>query len=316
HANIFNNVRCTDCHLDHRGKAALVLHDSSGCVTCHGNLKRKDASTKMANVHDFGTDHPSFHITLQDGKNVTRIRQDEKGKLIEKSRLKYSHQVHLDKKGVSSPLGRTVMTCGDCHQMDEAGTHFAPMTMQKTCQQSRCHELYFTEPVEGIAPHGSEREAMNKVREFYTKWLIDSPARNMAGCAPAGGGSNAAKRTLACAHDLAQKYAAATLFKKEGEDIECGVCHEIEPTGDDLVPWKVAPLYITRDWQPGVEFAHSKHGTVNCTECHDKMNSKTSADIAMPTIEKCRECHVGNRSVKGKIKSSCDSCHRFHKGAK
>lgn len=316
HASVFKNVRCTVCHMDHREKSGLLLHGSSGCVACHGNIKDKKADTVLANVHDFGADHPPFHITLQDGKNVTRVRQDEKGKMIEKSRLKYSHQVHLDKKGVSSPQGDTVMVCRDCHQVDEAGTHFAPMTMQKTCQQSRCHELYFTEPVEGVVPHGSEREVMNKLREFYAKWLADSPSKNMAACAQANTAGNIAKRTLECANDLAQKYAAATLFKESGENLECGVCHEIEPTGKDDISWKIMPLQINRDWQPGAVFSHSKHDTIDCTECHDKMNSKVSADIAMPAIEKCRECHIGSRPAKGKIRSACDSCHRFHQGVK
>ena len=315
HARVFKNVRCTDCHLDHRGKAELVLHDPSACVTCHGDIKSKNASTALANVHDFGLDHPPFHITLLNGKNVIRARQDEKGRLVEKSGLKYSHQVHLDKKGVSSPQGDTVMVCKDCHEIDEAGTHFAPMTMQKTCQQSRCHELYFTEPVEGVAPHGSEREVMNRLREFYAKWLAGSPVENMAVCERVGkasGVGNSAKRALDCANDLARKNAAATLFREDGEALECVMCHEIGPTGDNDVPWKVAPLHINRDWQPGAVFSHSKHDTVNCTECHDKMNSKTSTEIAMPTIEKCRECHIGDHSAKGKIRSVCNSCHRFH----
>lgn len=316
HTSVFKNVRCTNCHLDHRGKAALVLHNSSACVVCHGDLKGKNANTTLANVHDFGSDHPPFHITLTDGKNVVRIRQDEKKKLIEKSGLKYSHQVHLDKKGVSSPQGDIVMVCKDCHKTDESGERFTPMTMQKTCQQSRCHMLYFTEPVDGVAPHGSEREVMNRLREFYTKWLSDSPAKNMATCGQAGKASNSTKRTLDCANDLARKNAAATLFRDSGKALECAMCHEIVPTGDNNIPWKVVPLNINRDWQPGAVFQHAKHGTVNCNECHDKINSKTSAEIAMPTIEKCRECHVGDQDAKGKIRSACDNCHRFHKSMK
>lgn len=316
HASAFKKVRCTDCHQDHRGEAGLVLHDPSACVGCHGDIKRKNAGTALADAHDFGADHPQFHITLLDGKNVVRVRQDEKGKLVEKSGLKYSHQVHLDKKGVSSPQGDMVMVCGDCHKIDESGTHFAPMTMQKTCQQSRCHMLYFTEPADGVAPHGSEREVMNRLREFYAKWLADSPAKNMAACGHAGVPVNSAKRTLDCANELAGKNAAATLFRESGEALECVMCHEISSTGDNDVPWKVAPLHINRDYQPGAVFPHSRHGTVNCTECHDKMNSKTSAEIAMPAIEKCRECHVGDQSAKGKVRSACDSCHRFHRSVK
>lgn len=315
HASVFKSMRCTSCHLDHQGREGLVLHNSSGCVVCHGDIKRKNASTKMGNVHDFGSDHPPFRIALLDGKDISRIRQGKNVKLVEKPRLKYSHQVHLDKKGVSSPLGRTVMVCGDCHKADEAG-HFAPMTMRGTCQQSRCHELYFAEPVEGVVPHGSEREVMDKLRGFYTKWLAESADRNREECAQTGGSGNVAMRTLECASELAHKNAAATLFKQDGEDIECAVCHEIEETGVKDVPWKVASLQINRDWQPGAVFAHAKHGTIGCTECHDKANSKNSGDVAMPTIEKCRECHAGNRPVKGKVRSACGSCHQFHRSAK
>lgn len=316
HAKLFKKVRCTDCHLDHRGKAGLVLHDSPGCVTCHGNIKSKNVGTTRADVHDFGTDHPLFHFTFPDGKKIARVREDDKGKLVEKSELKYSHKVHLDKKGVSTPQGDTVMVCRDCHKIEESGIHFAPMTMRETCQQSRCHILYFKEPVEGRVPHGSERVVMNRLREYYAKWLADSPARNMALCAQAEGAGNVAKRTLECADDLARKNAAATLFRDSGKELECGECHEIEQTGDNDVPWKVAPPHINRDWQPGAVFPHLKHDTVNCTECHDKVDSKTSEEIAMPTIKKCRECHVGDHFAKGKISSSCDSCHRFHQSVK
>lgn len=312
HADAMNSMHCTGCHPDHNGVKGLLRHDSSQCTVCHDDIKAKKATTKLANIHDFGTDHPPFRITLQDGKNAVRVRQDEKEKLVEKSGLKYSHQVHLDKKGISSPQGDTIMACQDCHKVDETGAHFASMTMQKTCQQSRCHTLNFTEPVEGDVPHGSEREVMNTLREYYAKHLIDSPAEDAAACTLLRGAGNVAKRTLECANDLARKYAAATLFRKDGKNLECGECHEIEPGGDNDVPWKVASLHINRDYQPGAVFAHAKHDTVSCTECHDKMNSKISADIAMPTIEKCRECHAGKRPAKGKIRSDCDSCHQFH----
>ncbi|HUW26226.1 MAG TPA: cytochrome c3 family protein [Gallionella sp.] len=316
HTDIFKNMHCTDCHLDHRGKAGLVLHDQSACVACHGNIKNKKTNTALANVHDFEKDHPPFRIALQGDESITRVRQDEKSALVEKPRLKYSHRVHLDAKGVSSPLGRIVMACRDCHHLDKTGAHFKPMSMQETCQQSRCHKLYFTEPIEGLAPHGSEREVMNKLREYYIQWLTDSTTKNMAACAQTNSPVNAVKRVLECANDLAQKNAATTLFKEDGEDLECVLCHEISKTENRDVPWKIKPLRISRDFQPGAVFPHSKHDTVNCTECHDKVNSKISADVAMPAIKKCRECHVGNRPARGKIRSTCDSCHRFHQDTK
>jgi hypothetical protein len=142
---------------------------------------------------------------------------------------------------------------------------------------------------------------------FYTKWLSDKPA-NKSACASVGGGNVAE-----CAEGLARKMAGATLFRN---NVECGECHEIAPSGDDGAPWKMARVHINRDWQPGATFAHNKHNAMNCTACHDKTNSKTSADISMPDIEKCRECHVGEHAAQVKIKTNCDNCHRFHAGKK
>jgi len=299
----FGGMHCTNCHIDHKGREELVLHDSSKCVDCHGNIKDKKTSTELANVNDFNLGHPPFHLTFVSDSGVVHIREDDKARLIEKSGLKYSHQVHLAKDGVSSPQGDTVMQCQDCHKLEESGKHFAPMSMQKSCQQSGCHALDFTDPVTGLAPHGSERAVMNSLREFYGKWLGVS-ADNLAACKGAV--------VQDCVNELARKNAAATLFRK---DLECGECHEISPVANKDVPWKVTPIRINRDWQPGAIFPHNRHDTMKCTDCHDKVESKVSADISMPGIAKCRECHVGNHPAKGKVASGCDSCHQFHRTA-
>ncbi len=310
----FVQSKCTDCHIDHKGAERLVLHDSSKCIACHGDIKKKNSHSALANVGDFTTDHPPFHITLKNGKEIIRLRQDDKVRLFENSGLKYSHQVHLNKEGISTPEGDTVMQCSDCHKLEESGRHFKPMSMQKTCQQSGCHALEFTDPIEGVVPHGSEHAVMDRMREFYAKWLAESP-ENRAEC----GEKMDAQGLLLCADKLARKNAAATLFrsvpKSKKDRLECGECHEFSPTGGNDIPWKITSVRINRDWQPGAVFSHNKHEAMNCTDCHDKLNSKRSSDIAIPDIAKCRACHVGKHPVRGKIASGCDSCHRFHQTA-
>lgn len=310
HASVFKNVSCTECHPDHKGKAGLVLNDSSRCVACHGNIKARDSKTSLADVHGFDTDHPQFRVSLLQDKKTVRVRQDEKDKLVEHSGLKYSHKVHLAKGGVSTPGGDTVMVCQDCHKLDNAGERFLPMTMHQTCQQSGCHKLYYEKPADGVVPHGSEREAMGRLREFFVRWLAESPA-NMASCERTG--DTPVKRALDCASKLARENAGASLFNKK--NVGCGECHEIvEKPDDGEVPWKVTPLRINRNWHATSIFPHAKHVATECTACHDKMNSKISADVSMPPIEKCRECHAGDHPAKDKVASTCDSCHRFHGG--
>lgn len=309
HASLFQDSRCTDCHIDHHGEAGLMQHSSPRCVACHGDIKSTVAKSAIANVHDFATDHPSFRITLQNAKNgrpAIRVRQNQNQTVAEKTGLKFSHQVHLDKSGVSTPGGDIVMKCADCHQLDESGNHFAPMTMAKSCQQSGCHSLDFMPPVEGAVPHGSERVAMSHIRDYFTKWVVDG---NQPDCDRAIG--NSMQKALSCAGKLARENAAASLFVS---DAGCGECHELVATGDLDVPWKVAPLNINRNWFSKSVFPHARHGTVECTGCHDKMNSKKSADVSVPDIAKCRECHAGEHPAKGKISTTCQACHKFHGG--
>lgn len=309
HARLFKDTRCTTCHVDHQGGTGLIKRDSARCVACHGDIKSKDALTKLSDVHDFSTDHPPFRISLRnsnDQHTVERVPQNQKDKVQEKSGLKFSHKVHLDKKGIATPGGDIVMKCADCHQVDAAGTHFEPMTMKKSCQQSGCHGLDFMSPVEGNVPHGSEREAMNRIREYFAKSVADS---NSVECERTNG--NALQLALSCVYKLARDNAAASLFVA---DAGCGECHVLAETGEQEVPWKVERLNINLNWFAKSVFPHARHSTVECVSCHDKLNSQTSADIAMPDIAKCRECHTGEHSARGKVKSACSTCHQFHGG--
>ncbi|MBF0339635.1 MAG: cytochrome c3 family protein [Magnetococcales bacterium] len=307
--NLFKNVRCTECHQDHKGKTGLVSSEAAQCVGCHGDIENRYPRTSLPDIRDFDTDHPEFRITLPYKNSLVRVKREEMHKYKAEQGLKMSHKIHMDKKGVSSPLGNMVMTCQDCHKPDESGRHFLPMTMQGSCQQSRCHKMYFEEPVEGKVPHGSVRELMHTARDFHLKWLTDPTGNNNSACENAEEAeSSPVRRILDCANRLA-KQNLSTLFKK---NLNCDMCHETEQTGNADLPWKITPLRIHQDWQPGAIFMHSKHNTLPCTECHDKLNAKTSSEIAMPDLEKCRKCHVGDHVVPGKIKTGCGDCHRFH----
>jgi len=307
HLNLLGNVRCADCHPSHQGKAGAMRDGLTQCVGCHQRL-----DNVMPEVRDFAVKHPPFQLTIPAGKENVRVKQGDQALPPENSGLKFSHQVHLDKSGVSSPDGRTLMTCTDCHKLEPAGDHFAPINMKMSCQQSRCHTIRFEEPARGIVPHGSERQVMDRLRIFFAQWLAEEPGQIAASCAQVPKTGHLLKHTLDCADALALDHAGKTLFKQEGE-LECALCHEITPTGKKDSPWKVATVRLRHDWQPKAHFDHAKHGTLACTECHDKADSKTSEEISFPEIGQCRECHTGSRAATGKIISQCETCHRFHR---
>lgn len=315
HTNVFKDVRCGECHHEHRGEKGQIIPDSQ-CVVCHAKIKSKNNKSRLADIRDFGTSHPSFSLTFITGpKNhdVIKIPPTEKSKLIEKSGIKFSHKVHLNKEGVSSPEGDTILGCPDCHQPDDAGARFKPVSMEKNCQQSGCHSLNFKPPVYGRKlPHGSEREVMIVLREYYAATAISKMA---AGEKPqcrdsVGAGKNQVVRALACADDKATENAEILSRPDSG----CGECHEITLGAEDSdIRWKVTPVTINTHWLRNSRFPHIKHQTAKCTECHDKTQSEKSSDVTIPAIEKCRECHAGSKQVKHKIGNACKNCHSFHR---
>ena len=308
HASVFKEVRCAACHLDHRGRKGLVRHDPQQCVACHGNIKKRHAKTSLSNVRDFSTDHPAFRVSLRVGPNaqdVKRVRQTDQASLVEKSGLKYSHEVHFDKALIEIPETGSVrdIQCDDCHKLDAAGGGFEPVSMSMTCQQSKCHALNFTPREEGRQlPHASVPTVMTTLREFYASRAISK------------GYGEVLLDDLGSARRWVQRQAdrnAQLLFTETGEGT-CFECHEISRGTSPAEPWLVAPVQVTGHWLPKSKFPHSKHRTSKCAACHDVRHSASSSDVAIPTIAKCRECHVGSKQAKTRVSSACDTCHGFH----
>jgi len=312
HANAFKDVSCGGCHHEHRGELRQETQGAE-CVVCHANIKKNNDKTKLTNIRDFSKDHPAFSLTFKTGhrdSDAVRILQSDKAKLIEKSGLKFSHKVHLDKNGVSSPEGDTVLECRDCHQLDDAGVRFKQISMEKNCQQSGCHTLRFKPPVAGRhVSHGAERDVMTALREYHATMAIEKMAAGEKLQCWGEAGKNQIERALSCTKNNTSVNANALFDSDSG----CGECHEITRVAEDQnVPWKIAPVTITSHWLRNTRFTHAKHGTAKCTECHDKALSEKSSDVAIPAIEKCRECHVGKKPTKNRINSGCDNCHSFH----
>jgi hypothetical protein len=93
----------------------------------------------------------------------------------------------------------------------------------------------------------------------------------------------------------------------------CKTCHEVlREDGDRGVRWNVAQVRPNNRWMPQARFDHKSHASAKCDDCHDVKNSKSSADVAMPPIAACRECHGGSQPQEKKVTSNCLMCHGFH----
>ena len=322
HAAVFPDTRCASCHRDHKGANGLVRTDATLCTDCHRDLKTRHAHTAIPDISDFTRDHPPFMLSmLQPGRGgdaaIVRVAQNAKTPVRENSGLKFPHETHLSKKGLRSPNGTVILDCVNCHVRDEAGVRFKPVTMKDHCQQ--CHSLEF-EPKVGArqVPHGNVADVQATLNEFYAQAaLADTPIDVVveAGIRRPGERLSETKRqaALVWASDKADRI-AHDLFEVR----VCFLCHQITPVAAvDNVPasWKVAPVAVTQHWLPKSRFPHSQHDTFECGKCHQVTASKSSADIAIPDLKKCRECHGGNQPTRDKARGTCETCHGFHTGS-
>jgi len=322
---LFDNTRCANCHADHKGPIALVRRDPALCVSCHGDLKRRESDTTLADATDFAKDHPAFKLALWQGpgpKDVTRVAQTDKARLVESSHLKFPHVEHL-KTSVRGPKGRRTLDCGSCHVPDASGRGMQPIDMKKHCVD--CHTLEFEPAVTTRqVVHGSAEDAMLTMQEFYASIALNNIPVDVVdlgdirrGLPRLTGGvisEEQRQQALSWAKAKAERV-AEDLFEKR----VCIVCHEVTKTmgsGDSgmSVTWRVAPVHVASIWFPKARFDHASHRTsdIKCADCHDVARSNSSADIAIPDIAKCRQCHAGNEPARDRVVSTCVACHGFH----
>lgn len=312
-ASLFAGARCSTCHRDHKGTQATHRDDDGLCIGCHRDIGRKSRAADVGNVSDFERDHPAFQVTIPGEGGVRRVRQGAET-LSHQPNLVFPHAAHLARGGVRSPLqGRTKLECTSCHQPDASERGFEPVSMPKHCQG--CHALQF-EP--GVTtrevPHGDPAVAITAVEEFYADLALRGTRgsfRKAFGVPGEGllrrpGTPTVPQREQALA--LAEKKArkvSTELFEVR----VCRTCHVVSRQGE---AWRVAPVRNIRRWMPQARFDHRTHRQAPCADCHDVAGSKQASDVAMPSIQQCRECHAGSRPAEGKVTSNCLLCHGFH----
>jgi len=335
-AALFAGSRCAECHRDHKGVKSTHRDDDRFCADCHRDVRSRANGAQSQNASDFAKDHPAFRLTLPAEKGVRRVRQGS-SPIEEASNLVFNHAVHLDAGGVKHPeKGRVKLSCDACHHPDASKRGFEPVTMRRDCQE--CHRLEFEPAISSRqVPHGAPAEAVTVVREFYANLALNGTgdsfekAFGVPGIGllrrPGPPSDEARRAALALAQGKAERVTreifgnrlASSGRKSEQVADElfevrvCRTCHEItQKDGPDGAQWGVAAVRQNNRWMPGARFDHKSHAQSKCSDCHDVSKSRRSADVAMPTLQGCRECHGGSTPVEKKVTSNCLLCHGFH----
>ena len=304
---------CGSCHLEHTGRNTLIARNTALCTGCHADPADRFATAQLAPVSSFDGDHPGFTLSLPAWENgVAKPHEvaQEPG-VREQSNLKYPHDVHMDRAGIASPDGKRVLECSDCHR--PMGTTFAPIRMEEHCQS--CHQLDFDPDAPGRRlPHRAPGEVAAIILDAYARMAlaggVQEPAAPEAVRLLRRPGQALREDERVIAMSWAEGRATQTMEDVFSRRV-CVECHEVKRTDNPQMPWDVEPVELMASFLTGARFDHAAHRTEDCSRCHSAEKSKASADVLVPPLANCKECH-GDPGTRGRMATACVDCHGFH----
>ena len=308
-ANAFNKPgpgACTDCHTEHEGAGRMEPTRERFCADCHGSLDARLTDTVLGNASDFGKAHPQFQAVL-----TTERAQAEpvRVSLAERPRqwngLRFPHDMHLSRTSGVAQMARRLGTragygapleCGDCHTPTADGVRFLPVDMEQDCES--CHSLVFDQV--GTTYRTLRHGNIEQMRADLL--ALDARAGRVSGRERPGQYGSLYRADFG-------GPGAALLARAMSEKGLCGECHTPAGSGGSLavMPVTQPSRYMIHGW-----FDHEDHKQEQCTSCHAADKSESSADLLMPGIAQCRDCHQGEADRKAEVPSSCAMCHSYH----
>jgi hypothetical protein len=206
----------------------------------------------------------------------------------------------------------------------------APVSFQVHCASCHWNSLIYDvhRLRENGVPHGLEVElARGLIRERYTRFIHERPDELKSHLArhrrPIPGPTDRDRpiETEWSWVTLQVENAGRILFQSSSG---CRYCHVLESSGASL---RIASTNMTTRWLKHSRFSHFSHRfspklpseeglstrRENCTECHAFAKRSTqTADVLLPSISKCRECHNPEADPTVRARSDCVACHIYH----
>ncbi|HSJ79200.1 MAG TPA: cytochrome c3 family protein [Erythrobacter sp.] len=301
---------CVSCHTEHEGPVRQQAGGEAFCADCHDSLDARLTDTKLANAHDFGKAHPQFRPAYFASFGAAKpVRAAAGAKPVERSGLKFPHDVHMDARGGAARMAVSLgqygapLECKDCHSLQSDRIGFKPVKMEDSCEG--CHSL-----VSGRSAGGG----FSKLRHGDVKDLAEDLARISSGprapVAPRRARPGQSGTYRADFGRPVRAYIGLSNALSAG-----GICTECHlptrgPTGQaDLMPVNLPDRFLTSGF-----FSHEAHKKEECTDCHAADTSKAASDLLIPDLKSCRDCHLGATAVKTKtiVPSDCAMCHAYH----
>ncbi|WP_296717515.1 cytochrome c3 family protein [Erythrobacter sp.] len=303
---------CVSCHSEHEGPVRQKPASEAFCSDCHDALDTRLTDTALANAHDFGKEHPQFRPAFYASFGAAKpVRASPDTKPIERSGLKFPHDVHMDARGGAARMALSLpdygqpLECKDCHSLTADKISFKEVTMEDSCEG--CHSL-----VSGRTASG----AFSNLRHGDVKDLAEDLARINPAPRPALASGRTRPGQFARGGAYAANFgrpmrAYIGLSNALSPGGICTECHlpTTKQGRPDLMPVNLPDRFLTSGF-----FTHEAHRKEECTDCHAADTSKAATDLLIPDLKSCRDCHLGATAVKTKkiVPSDCAMCHAYH----
>jgi hypothetical protein len=328
---------CSSCHVEHTGKLQLARTSDQACTQCHADLAKhtKDMRPHFENaVLHFSGAHPEFAVL-----------REKKG---DPGTVRLNHYVHLQPT-LKGPDGKPVqLECGDCHRpvssqgqwtygnpalksappktdqgtviekpfSDKGMAYMAAIKYEKQCMG--CHLLQFDKRFTDQVPHDKPDVIHPFLVKKFTEYIASHPAEIRQVTAPEQLLPGPTRPIPVVAHNASEWV---SMRVEESERLlwgkTCKECHTLDSTPGQLP--KVPKADIPSRWMPHSVFDHQAHAMVRCASCHTKsVTSRETADVLIPGVETCRQCHVTATSAQTEYvaEGSCFECHEYHQWEK
>ena len=313
---------CSSCHVEHKGVQRLSATSDAGCIQCHSRLRTRDGQPHYAgSINGFDRSHPEFS-PLGKGK-------------IDPGQIKLNHYLHLQPNLVGPANQRVQMTCDDCHRAasgDSVWPYAAPgqnVTVEQVPSRfiglsgymaavrfakhcAACHTLQFDRRFGNEqVPHDRPGVIHAFLAKRFAEYVAAHPAAVHEVEPP---NRQLPERDLIprVAHDRTEwvqfrvEDAEWVLWAKT-----CKQCHVLT-FGTRVLP-EVAKSNITQRWLLHAEFDHHAHRMMSCVACHARTpESHDTADILLPGIAVCQQCHREDGLSKEVAEGRCFECHHYH----
>ena len=321
HANQVFTPACSSCHLEHKGALRLASTSTTSCTQCHENLRIKDGQSHfVASIADFDRQHPDFSPSAK--------------KLSDSGQIRLNHYLHMKADLMGPNSKRVQLICGDCHRLSGEREQFAyagenamaadtskailpsrlsriePVKFANDC--AGCHTLQFDSR---FGPEQVPHDKPNAVHAFLVKCFQEYIARNPAAIYQP---EPPARQVPGRIRPVRLARNASEWVQFRVDDAEwllwsktCKQCHAIRSAGDTLP--EIVPSGIRTRWLEHATFDHQAHRMMTCTACHSKaLESHDTADVLLPGIQTCRQCHRDESRSKEVAEGRCFECHQYH----